>query len=260
VNIDNLYFGLGYENHAKGQLMRLGYEAFKMEADFGFDLLVTNQAKKTFKNITEGDFYVFQVKAGRVYDWKEHDGSYAGTRKEGTACFYLSKEHLEKLISEPKSYLLCYIVDGNNNDMMVGYFWLNNSQLNYLQQGKNPSYGSSWTWFHEKNGYYFLKARIVLEAKLNEQYNRELQKLKDLINDHFNRGTKEYKSFKDVHDRLEYLLNKSDITNKNSSSRIELFASTKNSGEFGSTRILKEEQLELSKFINSKDSNPFKTF
>ena len=44
--LKRLYFGLGYEYHAIGHFWRLGYEAFKIDADYGFDLLVYNQLKR----------------------------------------------------------------------------------------------------------------------------------------------------------------------------------------------------------------------
>ncbi|MDN4493083.1 hypothetical protein [Ureibacillus aquaedulcis] len=258
VNMDDLYFGLGYENHAKGQFMRLGFEAFKMEADFGFDLLVSSQAKKTFKNIIAGEFSVFQVKAGRVHNWHITKAR-AGDRKIGEASFYLSEEHLENLIKEPKAFILCYIVDGSDHDNVVGYFWLNNSHIKYLYEGRNTKYKTStWTWFHKNNrGYLYLKAKITLEAKLNEQYQEALESLEGNINKYMEKNSNEHKEFTDILDKFKRLISKSDITNNNSNSRIELIASTENSGEFGSKLILCQEVLQLSQFEIFNLPHPF---
>ena len=46
---DRLYKGLGAEYFITGELFMAGYEAFKLPADFGLDLIVTSQ-KQHYQN------------------------------------------------------------------------------------------------------------------------------------------------------------------------------------------------------------------
>ncbi len=44
---DRLYLGFEAEYYIMGQLYSAGFEAFKLPADFGFDLMVTNQKESS---------------------------------------------------------------------------------------------------------------------------------------------------------------------------------------------------------------------
>lgn len=71
------------------------------------------------------------------------------------------------------------------------------------------------------------------------------------------KNSSEYRAFTSVQKKFRRLISKSDITNNNSNSRIELIATTDNSGEFGSKITLKSEVLKLSQFEASNSSHPF---
>lgn len=258
MNIDNLFFGSGYENHAKGQLTKMGYEAFKMEADFGFDLLVTNNAKKNFKGKINKDYCVFQVKAGVVYNWENYEQA-SSTRRKGIAEFYFSNEHLYNLLNEKNAFLLCYIVDPMECDSIIGHFWLNNSHLKYLMDQKNPKYSSKWLWFNQtKKDYLTLRIKIVLEENIEEQYKKILINFKDLLENKLDLNSFQQQQLSKIHTSLLNIINKSAIINQNQNSKIELCASTKKSGEFGSSLSIKNELLDLHNFTNNKYINsPF---
>ncbi|BAY25432.1 hypothetical protein NIES2100_52380 [Calothrix sp. NIES-2100] len=65
---DRLYKGYAAENFITGQLFENGFEAFRLPADFGIDLVVTNQFKKLYsQEIYDDSFpFGFQVKSKRL--------------------------------------------------------------------------------------------------------------------------------------------------------------------------------------------------
>ena len=44
---ESLYKGFEAEHYVAGKLFSVGYEAFKLPGDFGFDLIVTNQKEQS---------------------------------------------------------------------------------------------------------------------------------------------------------------------------------------------------------------------
>ena len=65
---DRLYKGYSAESFITGQLFENGFEAFRLPADFGIDLVVTNQFKKLNSQEIYDDFFPFglQVKSRRL--------------------------------------------------------------------------------------------------------------------------------------------------------------------------------------------------
>lgn len=252
IDNDNLLFSLGYEN-AKIKFMKLGYKVIKIETDFGFNLLVTDE-KKTSTRLIDKNYSVLQVKVGRLNEYKYNE---QGSRRYGTVDFIISKTHLENLINEQNSFMLCYIIDEENYEI-IGYFWLNNSHLKYLNNEKNPKYNSKWTWFNEEqNGYFVLRARITTEINIEDQYGSMLGSFKKIIDSKIPEWSSDYNDFNYIYNTLQHLIEKSDIRNKNSNNKIELIASTARSGKFGSSLQMVNELLDVSNFRNELEESPF---
>lgn len=257
MNTNEIFYGFDYENHAKSLFRSLGYKVLKMGADFEFDLFVTTHEVSTFTEMINKNYSVFQIKVGKVNNWRyiEHT---TGTRRCGIANFSFSNEDLKKLIYEPNAYIICYMVDGERYDSIVGYFWLNSNHLKYLSEEKNPKYNSKWTWFNEhNNGNLVLRAKIILEVNLEEQYNDLLLNLREIIDSKIPKWSTDYNDFNSIYKVLQRLVEKSYIGNKNSNSIIELVASTKKSGEFGSSLQLVKELLNISNFNQRYGASPF---
>lgn len=240
--IDNLYFGLGYEYHAAGHLWRLGMEAYKMDADFGFDLLAYNQAQRTFKSTIESKPYLFQVKAARVYEWKKYESG-GGERAFSEVRFFLNKEHLETLVKEPNSYAIFYIVDKKENEVeeIVSYFWLSNEHLQFL-------YNDGWKWFtpdpKEPEKKMNLTVRVNSAANPKNILNANLENLLTKIQ---NITVEDKKNeMIQIHNELNKWLDKAELKNNNSRVYMELKAINKFGGD--SYKMLSRDLYELSNF------------
>ena len=48
---DSLYKGFEAEHYVAGKLFSVGYEAFKLPGDFGFDLIVANQKEQSMRTL-----------------------------------------------------------------------------------------------------------------------------------------------------------------------------------------------------------------
>lgn len=213
---DNLYFGLGYEYHAAGHLWRLGWEAYKIDADFGFDLLVYNQGRRTHKAEKDKKPYLFQVKAARIQEWETSYSRKTGSRNIQRVRFYLNKEHLRWLVEEPNAYGIFYFVyTDDEKEEIVHYFWLSNEHLKFLYDRSD----SDVTWFQsvsENRNRVYLEARIRTEASLDEDVQKCLTDLKEEVQKN------KSKSLEESFDHLCGLLDKAKIINKNSHSYVEL--------------------------------------
>jgi hypothetical protein len=165
-----LYSGLGYEYYTASQLWRMGYEAYKMDADFGFDIMAYNQREQSFSNNGVSSPYLFQVKMRRIYEADlKKESTAAGERTEATTEFSFNTDDFMRLLAEERAYIVCYFVGATFVDVetILGCFWMNHQQLNNLWEGKNPSYPSSrWTWFNKSSDgkTINLKARIQTQA------------------------------------------------------------------------------------------------
>lgn len=134
---NNLYMGLAYEHYTVVALWSMGYEAFKIDADFGFDILAYNQKERTFSNGKGRDLspYVFQVKSRHVKGWETKE-QLAGERKSTQVEFRIRKEYWKRMLEEDKSYLVCYFVEEKKDamDEICGILWLSSYQLNRLEE------------------------------------------------------------------------------------------------------------------------------
>ena len=92
TNYEKFYFGSACETFIQSEFYSLGYEALKPVPDIGYDLLVTNLARKKYLS-EESRQYDIQVK-GRV--------CYKNMVK-----FYIKTTDLLMLIDNPNGFLIC---------------------------------------------------------------------------------------------------------------------------------------------------------
>lgn len=105
---NRLYRGFEAENLIAGKLFGAGLEAFKLPADFGFDLLVSNQMAKSLGSRCDANRvaefpYVVQVKSRRISfrDLKPNNG-----RMEAWVDIRITVDEYVLLSKEQQSYLV----------------------------------------------------------------------------------------------------------------------------------------------------------
>jgi hypothetical protein len=135
-----LYSGFEAEYFVMGKLFGAGLEAFKLPADFGFDLLVTNQKELNIGPVASNERvhafpYVLQVKSRRIKPTDYGEGP--NDRIEVVVNFRISKTEFEMLTTEDRGYLVCVaflpIESGALGEKAL-YFWLKGSQLSQLKE------------------------------------------------------------------------------------------------------------------------------
>lgn len=133
---DRLYFGLGAEYLITGELFMAGYEAFKLPADFGLDLIVTKQKKTSFRKDAEeagvGQSFVLQVKSRQI---EKFTANVMG-RLEASTSISLKEEEWNLITKDENSYLVSVLIfneDRNKLQNRWTYFWLHSSHLLALQ-------------------------------------------------------------------------------------------------------------------------------
>lgn len=173
---DRLYKGLGAEYFITGELFMAGYEAFKLPADFGLDLIVTSQKQQSFSESSQDKIisppYVFQVKSRKIEQLDQNDRG----RLEASTEFYIKEDDWQLLINDNKSYLVCVLIftdDIHKLQNRTIYFWLHSSHLCLLQE---KGYIHECRDSKSQRLQYFLKVVLRLQATL------ELEKvLNDLV-------------------------------------------------------------------------------
>ena len=135
---DKLYLGFEAEHYVMGQLYSAGFEAFKLPADFGFDLMVTNQKELSLtSNPPKRDVnppYALQIKSRRIKPEKFYEGP--NGRPSEDVDFLLSAKELNLMQENPNAYLVCVMFFTNEQKKLhkrTIYFWLGSSHLNTLR-------------------------------------------------------------------------------------------------------------------------------
>ena len=242
--LTDLYFGLGYEYHAIGHFWRLGYEAFKINADYGYDLLVHNQKMRDEGAVKESRPCLVQVKAAHVKkgDW-DSSKSNAGKRQKANAKFYFKEQHLDKLLENQNAYLLCYFVDSEGDESVLSYFWLSAHHLKQLRDGHDgTNEKAGCQWFlpekeHPKKVY--LSATICRPATLENEYETCMNQLKKWDDEEHQK----------LIDLFNYYLEKTQLLNLHSSTYVKLDGQTKEGKPF--SRKLVTGVMRLRSFQNS---------
>lgn len=135
---DRLYLGFEAEYYIMGRLFGAGYEAFKMPADFGFDILVTNQKEQSLKSKTKQRHiqppYALQIKSRRVKKEDFYNGP--NGRQKARVEFTIKKQDLDLIISQDNAYLVCVIYLSDSLGLITNkviYFWLHSLHLQQIQ-------------------------------------------------------------------------------------------------------------------------------
>lgn len=161
---DRLYLGFEAEYYVMGLLYGAGLEAFKLPADFGFDLMVTNQKElsvsKNQKQRENKPPYALQIKSRRLIAKDFYNGP--NGRQSADITFSLSAKELNLLLETSNSYLVCVLflaTEANSLHKRTFSFWLESSHVKallsrgYIQLDENMP---------EKKDGYFIKTNIRL--------------------------------------------------------------------------------------------------
>lgn len=178
---ERLYSGLGVEYFVIAQLFAMGYEAFKMPADFGFDIMVYNQRERSFQDCpgqspqVDQKSKALQIKSRLIFPNEyQTTNTDAGLRKVVVKDFELKKSELEKLLKEENAFLICCFREKNNSGFtVVGYFWLSNTHLKQLKESGYIRY------CEDRTDKVYIRARFRTQAFLDERYRSLLLKVED---------------------------------------------------------------------------------
>jgi hypothetical protein len=134
---DKLYLGFEAEHYIMGQLYSAGFEAFKMPADFGFDLMVTNQKELSLASLQkQRDItppYALQIKSRRLNSTNFFEGP--NNRPSADIDFLLPEKQLNLLVENSNAYLVCVIFfagEQNSLHKRTIYFWLGSSHISTI--------------------------------------------------------------------------------------------------------------------------------
>jgi hypothetical protein len=134
---ESLYKGFEAEYYVAGKFFSVGYEAFKLPGDFGFDLIVTNQKEQSIGPRQEGRLFEppfsVQVKCRtlRSSDFRRP----ASGRDEAQVSISIKKEHLDLLIGAKNNFLIIVLfVQGDERrfEERTVHFWLGSNHINAL--------------------------------------------------------------------------------------------------------------------------------
>lgn len=257
-----LYSGLGYEYYTASLLWRMGYEAYKMDADFGFDVMAYNQKDRSFNGDRKKTPYLFQVKMRRIYEF-ETKISDAGKRFISRQNFEFNKEDFERLLGEENAYLVCFFVDATGDkEKIVGSFWLNNYQIKSLYEGYSPTGNSYFLKFFHIN-----ENKIILSALLETQADAK-NIVSSKINDIFKQlnqiktSTSDIKLLSDINyilrlsNSLVSWIDRSSLINANSNVNIYLYVTNPDGKEL--KKLLSREQVNFDNFNKNFNVLPIK--
>lgn len=163
---DRLYKGYAAENFITGQLFENGFEAFRLPADFGIDLVVTNQFKKiNAKTVDDNLFpFGFQVKSRRLRESDTLEGP--NGRNEYQFSYLLKKNEVQTLKEFSNSaYAFVFILPFGFSIETIYSFCIHSNQLDNMIKKQ---------FFIENDDSYVLN--VVFRA-------RPQQKREELINE-----------------------------------------------------------------------------
>jgi len=134
---DRLYKGYVAENFITRQLFEYGFEAFRLPADFGIDLVVTNQFNKlNKKEIDDNSFpFGFQVKSRRLKESKLSEG--ANGRYEYRFDYSITHKEIKTLQEFPNSALaFVFVVPFGHSIKNIYVFCIHSREIGKMIQGK----------------------------------------------------------------------------------------------------------------------------
>lgn len=135
---ENLYKGYAAESFITGQLFENGFESFRLPADFGIDLVVTNQFKKFKLNKSSNqkisdDLFPFglQVKSRRLKQSQTLSG--ANGRPEYQFYYMLNNKEITTLKEFPNSaYVFVFFVPVGMSSETTYAFFINSNEINNM--------------------------------------------------------------------------------------------------------------------------------
>jgi len=134
---NDLYTGLGVEHYTISQLLLLGYEAYKMTADFGFDIITSNQMKKSYQKEDIQEAKYLQIKSRIITpdDYENYNGNGKVERKKTDIFFGIKKENFEIICAEPNAYVVFYFLEECEKQFSIPcYFWMSSCNLKKLYE------------------------------------------------------------------------------------------------------------------------------
>jgi hypothetical protein len=136
---ERLYRGFEAEHYVAGKLFSAGYEAFVLPADFGFDLIVTNQKERSMGPRVKGRLleppFAVQIKSRRLMS-SDFRPSTSG-RDEAEVSISVKKEDLDLLISTNYSFLVIVLFiqgDAKRFEDRTIHFWFSSAHVNALDK------------------------------------------------------------------------------------------------------------------------------
>lgn len=136
---DRLYDGFRAEYFVMGELFGAGYEGFKLPADFGFDVLATNQKESSLGAPPVGRIiappYALQVKSRNITRTSFGDGP--SGRPQAFLDFWITEKDFDLISAEQGGYLVCVISVAGADGEISGrnlLFWLHSSHLALLKE------------------------------------------------------------------------------------------------------------------------------
>lgn len=170
---DKLYKGLSVEYYVISNLMYLGYEAYKMPADFGFDITALRQKQSSFED-EKNRIKIIQVKS-RVINEKDNEDVRIDKNENNekkimiTRAFYIKCSDFDIIAKEKSAYTIFYFVEKRDDMFCIPcYFWLSSRHLKCL---KKYNYINLNQKNKENNDeQYFLTAKMIidLESKISD--------------------------------------------------------------------------------------------
>lgn len=212
-SIENLYRGLGHEYYTASKLWQMGFEAYKMDADFGFDIFAFNERGKIFNKLPEKKYF-FQVKSKMLQHFNTENRDGAGDRNVATTKIFIKKDDLERLLKEENAILICHLTDKNRN--YLANFWMDNKALTILYENG---------FFHKTN----TKDNIALhieyrsEADSKNYLNSKIENLLKITN------TTEQQEIYNQLKNIKTWIDKSTSINQKSNINIRLYYNNENS-------------------------------
>ena len=134
---ERLYRGFEAEHYVAGKLFSVGYEAFMLPADFGFDLIVTNQKERSKGPRLEGRLleppFALQIKSRRLMS-SDFRPSTSG-RDEAEVSILVKKEDLDLLVNTNYSFLVIVVFiqgDAKRFEDRIIHFWFSSAHVNAI--------------------------------------------------------------------------------------------------------------------------------
>lgn len=165
---DRLYKGYAAENFITGQLFKNGFEAFRLPADFGVDLVVTNQFKKLKNREIDDELFPFgfQVKSRRLRKSETLQGP--NGRNEYQFYYLIKNEEIAVLKEFPNSaYAFVFMIPFGFSVQNTYAFCIHSNEIDnmiehkfFIQDGEYYKLNVCFQAFPQQNREDFIKKML----------------------------------------------------------------------------------------------------